>query len=104
MAQDLEAGRYSEVELFSGTVLKLGAKHGMDTPVNEMLYEKVNAIMQGGHCALLEHLAAKLAKAVLADARIFEVTVQVEKSMADMGTAKVPAVVKITRKAKDYEK
>lgn len=68
------------------------------------IYEKVSAIMQGGHCALLEHLAAKIAKAVLADAHIFEVTVQVEKSMADMGTAKVPAVVKITRKAKDYEK
>ncbi|MDD2568097.1 MAG: dihydroneopterin aldolase [Clostridia bacterium] len=68
------------------------------------VYEKVNEIMNGEHCALLEHLAAKIAKAVLTDERIKEVMVQVEKSMADMGTAKVPAVIKITRKAKDYEK
>nr|MBO2505145.1 2-dehydropantoate 2-reductase [Bacilli bacterium] len=41
MAQDVDAKRPSEVELFSGTVLKLGEKYGIDTPVNKMLYEKI---------------------------------------------------------------
>ena len=41
MRQDLEAGRFSEVDLFSGTVMKLGEKHGIETPVNRMLYEKI---------------------------------------------------------------
>ncbi|MDD4801921.1 MAG: ketopantoate reductase family protein [Syntrophomonas sp.] len=41
MRQDMEAGRYSEVELFAGTILKLGKKHGVPTPVNKMLYEQI---------------------------------------------------------------
>lgn len=44
MAQDVDAKRPSEVELFSGTVLKLGKKHGIETPVNKMLYEKIKEI------------------------------------------------------------
>ncbi|MEH7345502.1 2-dehydropantoate 2-reductase [Bacillus sp. JJ1532] len=44
MAQDLEANRFSEVELFSGTVLALGRKHGISTPVNEKLYNRIKAI------------------------------------------------------------
>lgn len=44
MAQDVEAKRYSEVELFSGTVLKLGEKHGVSTPVNKEFYERIKAI------------------------------------------------------------
>lgn len=41
MQQDIEAGRYSEVELFAGTVLRLGEKHGLDFPVNRKLYDKI---------------------------------------------------------------
>lgn len=44
MAQDVDAKRLSEVELFAGTVLKLGKKYGIDTPVNKMLYEKIKEI------------------------------------------------------------
>jgi len=44
MAQDVEAKRYSEVELFSGTVLRLGEKYGVSTPVNKALYERIKAI------------------------------------------------------------
>jgi ketopantoate reductase len=29
------------VELFAGTVLKLAAKHGIDTPVNKRFYEDI---------------------------------------------------------------
>lgn len=38
MAQDVKAKRYSEVELFSGTVVRLGAKHNVDVPINTKFY------------------------------------------------------------------
>lgn len=41
MRQDGEAHRKSEVELFAGTIVRLGEKHGVDTPVNRWLYETV---------------------------------------------------------------
>lgn len=41
MRQDAEAKRKSEVELFAGTVLELGKKHGIATPVNKIFYEKI---------------------------------------------------------------
>jgi 2-dehydropantoate 2-reductase len=41
MAQDVEAKRHSEVELFAGAVLDLGKKHDAPTPVNQELYERV---------------------------------------------------------------
>ncbi|MFB6468291.1 ketopantoate reductase family protein [Cytobacillus sp. Hz8] len=44
MAQDIEAKRFSEVELFSGAVLELGRKHGIPTPTNQMLYERIKEI------------------------------------------------------------
>jgi len=44
MQQDTEAKRKSEVDLFAGTVLALGEKHGIPTPVNRMLYDKIIAI------------------------------------------------------------
>lgn len=39
MAQDVKAKRYSEIELFSGTIVRLGKKHGVDVPVNERFYQ-----------------------------------------------------------------
>lgn len=39
MLQDMEAGRKTEVEIFAGTVIELGLKYGVDTPVNNMLYK-----------------------------------------------------------------
>lgn len=44
MAQDVEAKRLSEVELFAGTVVKIGEKHGISTPVNKMLYRKIREV------------------------------------------------------------
>ena len=41
MLQDIMAGRPTEVALFSGTVSALGKKHGMPTPVNDMLYHLI---------------------------------------------------------------
>lgn len=45
--QDVEAKRLSEVELFSGTVLALAKKHGLDTPVNRDLYERITNMERG---------------------------------------------------------
>ncbi|MEH7417803.1 ketopantoate reductase family protein [Neobacillus drentensis] len=44
MAQDVEARRFSEVELFSGTVVKLGKKYDIPTPVNRELYHRIKSI------------------------------------------------------------
>ena len=41
MRQDGEAHRPSEVELFAGTMVRLGRKHGVPTPVNDWLYDRV---------------------------------------------------------------
>jgi 2-dehydropantoate 2-reductase len=37
MLQDVEAGRKTEVEIFAGAVVGLGRRHGVPTPVNEVL-------------------------------------------------------------------
>ena len=41
MLQDMESGRPTEVELFSGTVGALGRRHGIPTPVNDVLYRLI---------------------------------------------------------------
>lgn len=41
MRRDLRAGRPTEVELFSGTIRALGQKHGIPTPTNDFLYERI---------------------------------------------------------------
>ena len=41
MRQDIEAKRKSEVELFSGAVLDLSKIHNMNSPVNQMFYDKI---------------------------------------------------------------
>lgn len=44
MRQDVEAGRPSELELFAGTVIRLGEKNGLPTPVNHMLYDGIRGL------------------------------------------------------------
>ncbi|PKM66615.1 MAG: 2-dehydropantoate 2-reductase [Firmicutes bacterium HGW-Firmicutes-2] len=39
--QDMEAKRISEVDLFAGTVISLGKKHQIETPINQMLYDRI---------------------------------------------------------------
>ena len=43
MWQDVTAKRRTEIDLFAGTVMALGKKHGIATPVNEMLYGIIRA-------------------------------------------------------------
>ncbi len=44
MWQDVEAKKKTELEIFAGTVLKLGAKHGVQTSYNRFMYEMISVI------------------------------------------------------------
>ena len=44
MLQDVEAGRKTEVDMFAGTVIELGKKHGISTPYNNILREMIGII------------------------------------------------------------
>ena len=46
LRQDVLAKRPTEVELFSGTINRLGKKHGIPTPTNEFLYREIKKIEQ----------------------------------------------------------
>ncbi|MDR2181653.1 MAG: ketopantoate reductase family protein [Treponema sp.] len=44
LCQDVMAGRKTEVDVFAGTVIAYGKKHGIPTPVNELLYRAIKTI------------------------------------------------------------
>lgn len=46
MVQDVEAKRKTEVEMFSGKLIELGAKYGVATPVNQALFRFIKIIEQ----------------------------------------------------------
>ncbi len=46
MGQDRINKKYSEVELFAGTVIRMAEKHGLYVPVNRFLYQRVKEIEQ----------------------------------------------------------
>lgn len=46
MLQDVEAKRMTEVDIFAGTVIALGKKYGVATPVNDMLYKMIQTLEQ----------------------------------------------------------
>jgi 2-dehydropantoate 2-reductase len=46
MLQDVEAGRKTEVEIFAGTVVELGHKYGVATPVNQILLRMIRTLEQ----------------------------------------------------------
>lgn len=44
MLQDIEAGRQTEVNIFAGTVVDLGARYGVPTPVNSTLLKIIQSM------------------------------------------------------------
>lgn len=46
MLQDVEAGRITEVGIFAGTVIELGERYGVKTPVNWILYRMIRTLEQ----------------------------------------------------------
>ena len=44
MLQDVLAKRKTEVDIFAGTIIKLGQKHNIPTPYNQMMKEKIDTI------------------------------------------------------------
>lgn len=41
MLQDIKAGRKTEVEMLAGTMMELGEKYGVTTPINRMLFDLI---------------------------------------------------------------
>ncbi len=44
MWQDIDAGKKTELDIFAGTVIQLGKKHGIPTPYNQVLYEMIRIL------------------------------------------------------------
>ena len=44
--QDIEAGRMTEVEMFGGTMIRMGRELGVPTPYNEMFYHAIKVLEQ----------------------------------------------------------
>lgn len=44
MWQDVEAKKKTELEIFAGTMIKLGKKHDVQTPYNQVMYEMIKII------------------------------------------------------------
>lgn len=42
--QDLDAGRHTEVEMFSGALVRMGKELGIPTPYNEFTYHMIKAL------------------------------------------------------------
>lgn len=55
MLQDIEAGRKTEVELFAGTVIKLGEQTGVPTPVNQLWFDLIKTIERMNEVAQCKH-------------------------------------------------
>ena len=41
MYQDILAKRPTEVDIFAGEIIRLGEKHGIKTPCNQVLYDLI---------------------------------------------------------------
>lgn len=42
--QDLEAGKRTEIEMFAGTVIRMGKELGISTPINEVFYHSIRVL------------------------------------------------------------
>lgn len=42
--QDLDAGRHTEIDMFSGTLIRMGKELGVPTPYNELTYDIIKAL------------------------------------------------------------
>ena len=48
MWEDLERGRKTEIDLLNGEIVTLGRKHGVPTPMNQLLVEAIHSLENGG--------------------------------------------------------
>lgn len=42
--QDIDAGRHTEIDMFSGALIKMGKELGIPTPYNEYTYHMIKAL------------------------------------------------------------
>lgn len=52
MAQDLQAGRPTEIDMLIGEALELGRSRGVELPVCRFVYHLVRAMEQANACGL----------------------------------------------------
>ena len=48
MLQDILAGRETEADIFSGEIIRLGKKHNIQTPYNQILYDMIKIMEKRG--------------------------------------------------------
>ncbi len=56
MLQDIEAGRKTEVEIFGGKVVELGAKYALPTPANQIVLSIIQVLEQNAGIGSLQNL------------------------------------------------
>ena len=44
--QDLDAGRHTEIDMFSGVLMQLGKQLGIPTPYNDYTYHMIKALKE----------------------------------------------------------
>lgn len=44
--QDLDAGRHTEIDMFSGALIRMGREFGIPTPYNEFAYHMIKALKE----------------------------------------------------------
>lgn len=59
MLQDVEAGRHTEINMFTGTMLELGLKHNIPTPYCKFLNEMFEIIHENQDIKISKQLAIK---------------------------------------------
>lgn len=100
MRQDGLAKRKSEVELFSGTVLRLAKKHGLELPINAMLYRRIlemekSKVIQSGYFDVsesnLDHIISQLLMHSKHEEKMIQGIIKNENSYS------VDAIVKIIK-------
>ena len=65
--QSLERGQPTEVRFFNGYIVRKGAEHGVDCPINQRLTEMVGEIEQGRRKITTDNLADEVLTSSLSD-------------------------------------
>ena len=48
--QDIDAGRHTEIDMFSGALMRMGKELGIPTPYNEYTYHMIKALEDSKEC------------------------------------------------------
>ena len=54
--QDLDAGRHTEIDMFSGALIRMGRELGIPTPYNEFAYHMIKALEEKNYEQAFTHI------------------------------------------------